>query len=1427
MVAVVSPTSHVSRRLITPAHRRQMQEMRPTTPQELHDWVRIHLNINIPTKRVCTHKDHVAPFEAFCIAEGSLVVTERGEVPIQDLHVGERVLTRKGWKRVQHVTYMGIKDTIRLTFSNGRVLVCTPDHKLAIGDGWKPAGDFRPDDFLFSLVEPNRKTRTSFTSSTSVFKDMDVVSCVGVPVSANGLGTVAVSSGVVAGVSRSARGRDVREVAAVNSFTPMVQGFGRNLSDESFVDGSVQNIGSVEFAPYSAIASGFGSSPDPTGSALKEQSSADVDSFHQPFEGDNVTTTTIEAGSASAGLVLGPEGIPTFTNSHVSLIRSESNYFLPVWDIGVEDCPEFVCQGVVVHNCSAYFGWYPICVWHACLPTGTQVFTEAGPRPIETVEPGTMVWSGTDGQTLSRVVGRTYSGVKDILNIQTRAGELRCTGNHRVWVYREIGWRKFDEGSWVYARDIKPGDHIAQISSTPTEGDESSDFCELAGLLLSDGSVRKHKLQIAHHVEAGYMPHYTALCHRLFGKYLAPDPKNRVSWLYSTKAADFCREKGLGGTAHTKRVPDWVFNLSRERKRDFLRGYLDGDGTVRKDGVEWFSCNKGLMDDLRHLCLSAGIKAGRVRLSKQAGKCIVNGRTVERGDMYSLRAYDLTLVSNDPKYRYNSVKPQKQILSGEGWTGHRVLRIEQEPAEDVWDLEVEGTESFVAEGYVVHNSRGFGGKTFTLAALTLTEAITLGANIKLLGGSGEQSRRVYEYFDGTNPNSVDQFWEAPYAPRHLHPFPSRASTRLTNGAFLSCLAASQTSIRGAHPERLRIDEVDELPLRLFDAAMGQTMSVKRRSVGAQTVISSTWQHPNGTFTEIMKRAKARGWPVYKWCHWENCEPHGWLPQSEIDRKKHETSEQMWEIEYDLCEPIGENRAIDSDSVKWMFDEELGTFKGDCNPFTPIWLEEPSDLVDYYNGTDWAKEQDNTVVVSFRRCGEGQPDRLVGFTRMARAPWPDMQACQERQLRRYFGPSAHDAGGVGNVLHDFASVFSTPIILSGRQRVEIFSAYITAIERKLIKAPRIQWMYEEHLYCLASGTSVTTDRGEVPIEQVKIGDRVPTRQGWKSVYHVTCNGEKPTLRVTLSNGKTLVCTPDHRVATPGGWTKAGQLCKGSQLLALDSLSTDFASLTASPTSVIPSEIVGRVGVSVGAVFNRSTRSSLVDQFGNSLEMTRVAASPVSAEVINLETLRNAAVSKQVSYAVCQHTTPGVWQAASSVTEMIGLGVDPAGEVDLRKLYKGYASEKIVQGPGNSSGAASASTGSVGRSDFALNTVHVVDVSMVGAPQQVWDLGVEDCPEFLAEGVIVHNCDMNQLYGTGHPPDSFVAGALAWYARGGPIALAAAFEPLHNFVRSAIPPQMSPLKLRTEQFTDAEIIKFGQRGYWTNEAEEPPPLLFSLN
>ena len=55
-------------------------------------------------------------------------------------------------------------------------------------------------------------------------------------------------------------------------------------------------------------------------------------------------------------------------------------------------------------------------------------------------------------------------------------------------------------------------------------------------------------------------------------------------------------------------------------------------------------------------------------------------------------------------------------------------------------------------------------------------------------------------------------------------------------------------------------------------------------------------------TEMLKRAKEKGYPVYEWCWRETVQPHTRLVTSFRSRKKSEVSQAMWDIEFDMQEP---------------------------------------------------------------------------------------------------------------------------------------------------------------------------------------------------------------------------------------------------------------------------------------------------------------------------------------------------------------------------------------------------------------------------------------------------------------------------------------------------------------------------------------------
>ncbi len=67
------------------------------------------------------------------------------------------------------------------------------------------------------------------------------------------------------------------------------------------------------------------------------------------------------------------------------------------------------------------------------------------------------------------------------------------------------------------------------------------------------------------------------------------------------------------------------------------------------------------------------------------------------------------------------------------------------------------------------------------------------------------------------------------------------------------------------------------------------------------------------------------------------------------------------------------------------------------------------------------------------------------------------------------------------------------------------------------------------YCFIAGTLITTDKGNIPIESIKVGDKVLTRKGYKRVYDAALGRKKEkVVTAFFSNGSKLIATPDHPI-----------------------------------------------------------------------------------------------------------------------------------------------------------------------------------------------------------------------------------------------------------------------------------------------------------
>lgn len=84
-----------------------------------------------------------------CIKAGTLVNLNRGMVPIEDVKVGDEVLTDDGYKKVLDHVYQGRQGLVEIKTETGAKLYVTPDHRMAVLSDVKGGYEFKQAQNLF------------------------------------------------------------------------------------------------------------------------------------------------------------------------------------------------------------------------------------------------------------------------------------------------------------------------------------------------------------------------------------------------------------------------------------------------------------------------------------------------------------------------------------------------------------------------------------------------------------------------------------------------------------------------------------------------------------------------------------------------------------------------------------------------------------------------------------------------------------------------------------------------------------------------------------------------------------------------------------------------------------------------------------------------------------------------------------------------------------------------------------------------------------------------------------------------------------------------------------------------------------------------------------------------------------------------------
>lgn len=322
-------------------------------------------------------------------------------------------------------------------------------------------------------------------------------------------------------------------------------------------------------------------------------------------------------------------------------------------------------------------------------------------------------------------------------------------------------------------------------------------------------------------------------------------------------------------------------------------------------------------------------------------------------------------------------------------------------------------------------------------------------------------------------------------------------------------------------------------------------------------------------------------------------------------------------------------------------------------------------------------------------------------------------------------------------------------------------------------------------CIAKGTLVATEWGEMPVENVRAGMRVWTREGLKRVRWAGLTATDTLVYAVWVSGSILWATPSHRAWTGSGWTSVRDLRVGDVLARLGTISGSKVSHTAaipSPrgrrTGATTSLVMG-VAASIGPYGSRATGRSPRPSLARRSTTSRRINSTTGLSTWSASRLSHTTESIRGWIALAGHNAlsilsasarwlPRGMQALRVSTGMPATGRQHGRTVTLRfrdtastAARRRRSSSRLTKAkpdpsatwpvpllgterPRGTTETPSARSAAATSNKYPEGGPRLVPASVErlyagSARSDVYNLAVEDAPEFFANGVLVHNCD----------------------------------------------------------------------------------------
>ena len=341
-----------------------------------------------------------------------------------------------------------------------------------------------------------------------------------------------------------------------------------------------------------------------------------------------------------------------------------------------------------------------------CLAAGTRVFTNNDVKLIENVGVGDFVYSLTpEFRWVRQAVTATKVNPPRPTWKMTSADhrEVVATDNHPFLVLRKTG--RLRQVAWMPLSNIRVGDEIAISGVIPDHGHPyeiphaepvgnkdfkiphatDADLMWLLGFYLGDGTKERGRVTFCVPQNDKSYQRVCDTVRALFGL----EGKHHLNVQLRFSSTDFSRfieAMGFGGTARSKRLPEWVYTLPVDHKRALIDGYIAADGHIRVNhkNLSLTSASRHLLEDVKALALSAGLNPLKVVTWTRSEKKPLGIETKQ--------------YTHHHLY-FGERNPEAPVYFSP------VISIVDAGEQPTYDIEVDGQHNFIANGIVAHNSQ--------------------------------------------------------------------------------------------------------------------------------------------------------------------------------------------------------------------------------------------------------------------------------------------------------------------------------------------------------------------------------------------------------------------------------------------------------------------------------------------------------------------------------------------------------------------------------------------------------------------------------------------------------------------------------------------------------------------------------------------------